>query len=127
MACGTRLARTNPRLDTFKIEFLERSSAPPTRVEDPPISCSARFELQTDQHGLPLSLLVCERWCSGLWWQGTSERRSIVDLRPAGYPGTRTGSLSALLLDGTAAGQEMRLFCFCLVLLLAALGGCLTI
>ncbi|KAI0316506.1 hypothetical protein OF83DRAFT_1060236 [Amylostereum chailletii] len=126
-ACGTRLARTNPRLNTFKIEFLERRPAPPTRVDKPDVLHSATFELLTDQHGLPLSLYVQEYRRGGRWWKSGAARRSIVDLRPAGYPGTRRGGFASLFLDGTAAGQEMRLICFCIALLVAAVGGCLTI
>ncbi|KAI0045961.1 hypothetical protein FA95DRAFT_1520828 [Auriscalpium vulgare] len=124
--CGARLARSNPRLRMFTLEFLARSVAPPTRAAPVRVVARATFELTADHHGLPVALRVAERRRRALWRAGTVVQHSVVEMRPAGYPGTRRAGLGLLLVEHSPAGEEARLLCFCGMLLVAALWGCWT-
>jgi hypothetical protein len=84
----------------------------------------ALFSLSTDAHGLPLALRVLERRAR-LFWPTESVRRSTIDMRPAGAPGTRRPPLLALVLERSPAGEEARLLLFCAVLLSVVVWGCI--
>jgi hypothetical protein len=81
------------------------------------------FSLPTDAHGLPLALHVVER-CARLFWPTESVRRSTIDMRPAGAPGTHRLPLLALVQERSPAGEEARLLLFCAVLLSVVVSGC---
>ncbi|KAA1471736.1 hypothetical protein DENSPDRAFT_837798 [Dentipellis sp. KUC8613] len=123
--CGLRIARTNPRLRTFTLEFLVRSTSFPTRGAPPAVQESASFELVADQHGLPSSIRVCERWRPRrlrLFCPAVVVRRYVMPLRPDGSPGTAKGGLGALLVERSPAGEDARLiFCCVLLVVLAVL------
>jgi hypothetical protein len=103
------------------------------------VRAHAKFTLATDAHGLPLSLHVVERrvrrprWL-WLWlgdtspslspWPAESVRRTTLDMRPAGAPGTRRAPLLALVLERSPAGEEVRLLLFCAALLAIVIWGC---
>ncbi|KAI0058697.1 hypothetical protein BV25DRAFT_1890725 [Artomyces pyxidatus] len=123
--CGTRIARTNPRLQTFTLEFLARSVAPPTRGSPALVLERASFELAADHHGLPVTLRMKEHRRKALWRRGTSIRHRMIELRPIGYPGTHRSGIGMLLIERSPAGEEARLICFCVVLFIAAIWGCL--
>jgi len=55
----------------------------------------ALISVSTDALGLPLALRVVERRAR-LFWPAESVRRSTVDMRPAGAPGTHRPPLLAL-------------------------------
>jgi hypothetical protein len=84
----------------------------------------ALFSLSTDAHGLPLVLHVIERRAR-LFWPAESVRRSTIDMRPAGAPGTHRPPLLALVLERSPAGEEARLLLFCAVLLSVVVWGCI--
>jgi hypothetical protein len=138
---GARLVRASPRLESFELVFLPRTptstfSLPaPTlpisrsRSSQPqqhycPMRAQALFSLSTDAHGLPLVLHIVERRAR-LFWPVESVRRSTIDMRPAGAPGTRRPPLLALVLERSPAGEEARLLLFCAVLLSVVIWGCI--
>lgn len=122
LECGTRLVRASPRLASFDIVFLTRSThsvVPRTRTR-------ASFVIATDRHGLPLALHVVERRARMLW-QGESVRRATLEMRPAGTPGTRRAPLLALVMERSPAGEEARLLLLCAALLAVVVWGCITL
>ncbi|KAG6840685.1 hypothetical protein C0991_005044 [Blastosporella zonata] len=122
---AARIARANPRLTKFRLTFI-----PPTyplllpfSFPHPPLPLPAHstgsFELSTDRHGLPLTLVGFEHfrlvWPWGLG-VSSSSRRYVRDLRPLNAPGRRkTGwrGVLGLLTERSAAGEEMRMIIFC--------------
>jgi len=137
---GARLVRASPRLESFDLIFLPRTpsstfslptptlpiprSRPSSQLEYHPMRAQALFSLSTDAHGLPLALHVVER-CAHLFWPGVSVRRSTIDMRPAGAPGTHRPPLLALVLERSPAGEEARLLLFCAVVLTVVVWGCI--
>jgi hypothetical protein len=84
----------------------------------------AIFALSADAHGLPLVLHVIERRAC-LFWPGESVRRSSIDMRPAGAPGTHRPPLLALVLERSPAGEEARLLFSCAALVGVVIWGCI--
>ncbi|KAH9484904.1 hypothetical protein JR316_0001806 [Psilocybe cubensis] len=138
---ATRIAQSNPRLQTFSLTFippvypvpLPFSFALPNRTLIPfalPVRATGVFEVACDVHGLPLTLTGTE-YCRFVWPLGlgvsTRTRKYSTDLRPMGYPGRhrKTGVLGvlSLLVEGSSAGEEIRVLVFCAFLtVLAAFG-----
>ncbi|KAJ6587178.1 hypothetical protein DFH09DRAFT_1028390 [Mycena vulgaris] len=126
-AAGARIARANPRIRSFKLAFVPTSypQALPRRPLYPfprTKKASAAFALMCDPHGLPTTLRVRESnttvWPWGL---GAARRvkRYTLDLRPPGAPGRTTkgiGGVLGIMLESSAAGEEMRMFVFCSLL-----------
>ncbi|KAI0292701.1 hypothetical protein B0F90DRAFT_224866 [Multifurca ochricompacta] len=54
-------------------------------------------------------------------------RLMVVDLRPAGAPGTRRAPLFALVLERSPAGEEARLLMFCAILSVVVVWGCIAL
>jgi hypothetical protein len=140
LTCGARLVRACPRLTTFTLVFL--AHAPPLGRGPSwsrPVRAHAKFTLTTDGHGLPRALHVVERrarrprrlwlWLGGTstspWPAPESVRRTTVDMRPAGAPGTRRPPFPALVLERSHAGEEVRLLLFCAALLAIVIWGCI--
>lgn len=142
---GARLVRASPRLESFELVFLPRTPTSTFSLPTPtflisgirssqspsqssqhyyPMRAQALFSLSTDAHGLPLALHVVERRAR-LFWPSESVRRSTIDMRPAGAPGTRRPPLLALVLERSPAGEEARLLLFCAVLLSVVIWGCI--
>jgi len=139
LTSGARLVRSSPRLTSFELAFLARG--PPLGRAPPwsrPVRAHAKFSLAVDDHGLPLALHVLERrvrrprWL-WLWlrrWPAPcarlaeSVRRTTLDMRPAGAPGTRRAPLLALVLERSPAGEEVRLLLLCAALLAIVIWGC---
>lgn len=135
---GARLVRASPRLESFELVFLARTPTRTFSLPTPTLSISssqsqqhfypmraqALFSLSTDAHGLPLTLHVVERRAR-LFWPADSVRRSTIDMRPAGAPGTHRPPLLALVLERSPAGEEARLLLFCAVLLSVVVWGCI--
>jgi hypothetical protein len=136
-AAGARIARANPRLASFTLAFVPPSHphAPPRRLSLSPFPrtkhASAAFTLVSDAHGLPTALRVRERvttvwpwpW-AWAWGRGATSqvrtRRYVLDLRPPGAPGRRVAGLRGvlgILAESSPAGEEMRLFVFCSLLI----------
>jgi hypothetical protein len=65
----------------------------------------------------------CSRASTHLFWPTESVRRSTIDMRPAGAPGTHRPPLLALVLERSPAGEEARLLLFCAVLLSVVVWG----
>lgn len=132
---ATRIARANPRLQTFRLTFLPaRQPLPllftiPFASILPPTMASGTYTLACDEHGLPLSLAAHEQqrlvWPWGLGMSHWSKRYTR-DLRPVGYPGWVEGGRGNpfwLLLDKSAAGEEARMIFFSLLLVCLAVWG----
>ncbi|KIY70655.1 hypothetical protein CYLTODRAFT_419611 [Cylindrobasidium torrendii FP15055 ss-10] len=130
-----RIALTNPRLRAFSLTFLPFSHPFHQPLSFPlllfNIRSSARgnFRLMCDEHGLPHCLRAYERrrvvwpWIFG---HSTRTRQYTVDLRPSGFPGKAQGGMlgfMTLLTESSSAGEEMRMFLFCLLLLSLAIWG----
>ncbi|KAJ7079081.1 hypothetical protein B0H15DRAFT_520463 [Mycena belliarum] len=123
-AAGTRIARANPRLRSFKLTFVPPShpQALPRRPFFPfprTQKASATFTLVCDAHGLPAALRVRET-ASTVWpWSFRPARHTecyTLDLRPPGAPGRMRPGFSGILdilFESSAAGEEMRMFVFC--------------
>lgn len=135
-AGAARIARSNPHLGRFSLTFIPPVYPVPLPFALPyrpfPLPFPARatgvFEVTLDEHGLPLSLAAVEHsrvvWPLGL---GVSRRRRkyLKDLRPLGDPRRRKTGLKgilALVVEQSAAGDEMRMILFCAFL--ALLAGC---
>ncbi|KAG5647179.1 hypothetical protein DXG03_001138 [Asterophora parasitica] len=145
-AGAARIARANPQLTNFSLTFI-----PPTYPLPLPFSlfsvfslphfpylpfplrteatATGAFELTTDHHGLPLTLMGFEHfriiWPWGLG-SSSSSRRSTRDLRPPGAPGRRKKGwrgVAGLLVERSAAGEEMRMILFCGLLVSLAVWG----
>ncbi|KAJ7691283.1 hypothetical protein B0H17DRAFT_564751 [Mycena rosella] len=124
-AAGARIARANPRLASFKLAFVPPSY--PQALPRRPLSPfprtkkeSGAFALECDAYGLPVALRVRES-CTTVWPWGLGAARRVkqytLDLRPPGSPGrTGKGGVMGILLESSAAGEEMRMFVFCSVL-----------
>ncbi|KAJ7163560.1 hypothetical protein C8R43DRAFT_919210 [Mycena crocata] len=126
-AAGARIARSNPRLRDFTLTFVPSSY--PHALPRKPFSpfprtkkASAAFELVCDAHGLPELLRVRENNTT-LWPWGLGATRRVkrytIDLRPPSAPGRRgtgLGGVAGILLESSAAGEEMRMFVFCSLL-----------
>ena len=142
---GARLVRASPRLESFELIFLPRTPTSAFSLPTPtlpisrlpssqsssqsqqyyyPMRAQAFFSLSTDAHGLPLALHVVERRAR-LFWPAEYVRRSTIDMRPAGAPGTHRPPLLALVLERSPAGEEVRLLLFCAVLLSVVIWGCI--
>ncbi|KAG6850443.1 hypothetical protein H0H93_013315 [Arthromyces matolae] len=134
-AGAARIARANPRLAKFSLTFIPPNYplSLPFSLPHPPFPLPARstgsFELTTDRHGLPLSLLGLEQfrlvWPFGLG-VSSSSRRYVRDLRPMSVQGRKkTGwrGLLGLLTEPSAAGEEMRMIVFCGLLVSLAMWG----
>ncbi|KAJ6625876.1 hypothetical protein B0H10DRAFT_2211745 [Mycena sp. CBHHK59/15] len=130
-AGGSRIARANPRLQHFTLTHVPPShphALPRLAVYPFPRTAraSAEFTLVCDTHGLPQALLAHEQRLT-LWpWRfGATRhtRRYTVDLRPPGAPGRRKGGVRGVLgiiLESSSAGEEMRMFMFCSLLVCLA-------
>ncbi|KAF9474701.1 hypothetical protein BDN70DRAFT_884538 [Pholiota conissans] len=135
-AGAARIAQSNPHLSRFSLTFIPPVYPVPLPFALPyrpfPLPFPARatgvFEVTLDEHGLPLSLAAVEHsrvvWPWGL---GVSRRRRkyLKDLRPIGDPRRRKTGLrgvAALVVEQSAAGDEMRMILFCAFL--ALLAGC---
>jgi hypothetical protein len=102
------------------------------------VRAHAKFALAVDDHGLPLALHVLERrvrrprwfwlwlrrWPAPCARLAESVRRTTLDMRPAGAPGTRRAPLLALVLERSPAGEEVRLLLLCAALLAIVIWGC---
>lgn len=146
---AARIALANPRLSAFTITYippqsLVNSTTRPSALE------RGEFEVVTDEHGIPISLLVSE-WRASLWTSGGGmvqrsmrgissvvgisgdkfaggrrkgwQKRWVYELRSSGHPDAAQKSWSELFLEQSPAGEETRLIGFCLFLLLMALWG----
>jgi len=132
---AVRIARSNPRLQCFTLTFV-----PPVYHVVPlpfpmlfsclfPLKSTGSFEITCDEYGLPFSLAGTEqvnfRWPFG-WGVFTRTNRYTQDLRPPSYPGRRKKGLRGLVglvVERSAAGEEMRMILFCAFLaFLAAIG-----
>ncbi|KNZ80279.1 hypothetical protein J132_06705 [Termitomyces sp. J132] len=134
-AGAARIAKANPRLTKFELTFIPPTYplSLPFSLPHPPFPLSARstgsFELTTDRHGLPLTLLGFEH--SRLVWPwglgvSSSSCRYVSDLRPLSAPGRRkTGwrGMLGLLVECSFAGEEMRMIVFCGLLVSLAIWG----
>lgn len=136
LATGARrIAMTNPRLQSFTLTFLplpypiHMALTLPMLLFNNQSSARGRFHLVCDKHGLPRSLRARERrrlvWP---WGMGYSIRTKqyTSDLRPSGFPGKETQGirgLVALITESSSAGEEMRMFLFCVFLVCLAMWG----
>ncbi|KAJ7497567.1 hypothetical protein FB451DRAFT_237206 [Mycena latifolia] len=126
-AAGTRIARANPRLRSFKLTFVPSSypQALPHRPYYPfprTKKASAAFTMVFDEHELPTVLHVRETETT-VWPWGFGVARHVkrytVELRSPGAPGKVAkglGGAMGILLENSAAGEEMRMFMFCSLL-----------
>ncbi|KAJ7838679.1 hypothetical protein B0H13DRAFT_2677367 [Mycena leptocephala] len=122
-AAGARIARANPRLASFTLAFVPPPThtppAPPLPLPFPRTKhASAAFTLVSDAHGLPTALRVRERvttvwpwpW-AWVWGRGATShvrtRRRVAGLR----------GVLGILAESSPAGEEMRLFVFCSLLI----------
>jgi hypothetical protein len=134
-AGACHIARTNHGLRHFRLTFLPpslhvaRASALPLQFSLPPAEESGDYTLHRDEHGIPTSLVVFERkarhWPLGLR-VSHSVRRYVLDLRPAGHPGTGKRGLSgamSLVLDAGKAGEEFRMLVFCAAITFVSVFG----
>ncbi|KAJ7495996.1 hypothetical protein B0H11DRAFT_1857263 [Mycena galericulata] len=124
-AAGARIARANPRLRSFTLAFVPPSYPHP--LPHRPLypfprtkKSSATFTLLCDAHDLPTALRVRES-ATTVWPWGIGAtrhvRRHTLDLRPPGAPGRQTkGGVLGIMLENSAAGEEMRMFVFCSLL-----------
>ncbi|KAG6811141.1 hypothetical protein H0H92_008796 [Tricholoma furcatifolium] len=132
---AARIAKANPRLTKFNLTFIPPSYPLPLPFSLPhppfpvPTRTSGFFELTTDRHGLPLTLLGFEHfrlvWPWGLGVFSTSKRYER-DLRPLGAPGRRKSGwrgFLGLLTERSSAGEEMRMIIFCGLLVSLAVWG----
>ncbi|KAK7005758.1 hypothetical protein R3P38DRAFT_3039456 [Favolaschia claudopus] len=125
-AAGMRIALTNPRLTSFKLAFVPPSypHALPHRPFYPfprTKKMSAEFTLMPDGYGLPTTLRVRESDTTMWPWSFGAKRRVrhyIMNLRPSGVVAPTPGfkGLLDILLESSAAGEEMRMYFFCSVL-----------
>lgn len=133
-AGATRIAKSNPRLKNFSLTFIPPAYSLfiPFPIPYLPTPFRARatgsFRLSCDHHGLPLNLFVRES-CRLVWpWGlGVSSRtkKYVQDLRPFS-PSRRQGGIKglwALLLEGSQAGEEMRMMVCCGMLVSLAIWG----
>ncbi|KAF7361646.1 hypothetical protein MVEN_00508000 [Mycena venus] len=121
-SAGTRIALANPRLTSFTLAFVPPSYPHP--LPRRPLypfprmkKASASYTIVPDAHGLPEALRVRE--CETTVWPwgfGATRRvrRYTLDLRPSGAVEKSTGASGVLgiLLENSAAGEEMRMFVF---------------
>ncbi|KAG6917236.1 hypothetical protein DXG01_003350 [Tephrocybe rancida] len=132
---AARIAKANPRLSKFSLTFIPPAYPLPLpfSLPHPPFPFPARstgsFELTTDRHGLPLTLLGFEHfrlvWPWGLG-VSKSSRRYVRDLRPLSAPGRRKSGwrgVLGLLTERSAAGEEIRMIIFCGLLVTLAVWG----
>ncbi|KIY53096.1 hypothetical protein FISHEDRAFT_33823 [Fistulina hepatica ATCC 64428] len=120
------IARNNPQLHKFEISFLDNGAAGDVPDDDFPFiryplnsRISGLFEISKDEHGLPSYLHVTEHTRRWICNQRYATRRYRLDLRPsAGSPGPLD-----LLLERSAAGEEIRMIAFCVILVVLALYG----
>jgi hypothetical protein len=131
---ASRIARASPRLETFKLTFLPaRQPLPllfalPYLSILPPTRATGTYDLKCDVHGLPLSLTAREKhrviWPWGFGMYNWSKRYSR-DLRPTGYPGWKKDgeNVLRLVLDRSAAGEEVRMILVCVLLVCVAVWG----
>jgi hypothetical protein len=130
---ANRIAITNPRIEKFTLTFLPAAYPIPFIIPYLPIPLrsrdSGKFSLTCDRHGLPLTLRAHERrrfiWPLGLG-QSCTTKRYESDLRPAGSPHRRKYGkelLTALMIENTPAGEELRMILFCMFLLILAVWG----
>ncbi|KAJ7747250.1 hypothetical protein B0H16DRAFT_1555259 [Mycena metata] len=130
-SAGPRIALANPRLSAFTLSLVPCSypeSHPRRRgwswYNPFPWTekASARFALMCDQHGLPVTLRVHEN-ATTVWPWGLGSTRHVqrynLDLRPPGAPGRRSkgaNSVLRILMEPSPAGEEMRMFMLCSLL-----------
>ncbi|KAJ7217774.1 hypothetical protein GGX14DRAFT_597883 [Mycena pura] len=134
-AAGARIARANPRLHSFTLSFVHAAypQALPERLWHPlprTKKASAAFTMVCDEHGLPSALRVREsttRVWPWLWRSGVTRRvrRYTLDLRPPSAArrkndGTGLRGLFGILVEASPAGEEMRMFVFCSLLVCVA-------
>ncbi|KAJ7680589.1 hypothetical protein DFH06DRAFT_973767 [Mycena polygramma] len=124
---GPRIARSNPRLASFTLAFVPPSypHALPRRPLYPfprTKKATATFTMVCDSHGLPTALRVRESnttvWP---WGFGATRhvRRYVLDLRPPGAPGRRGTGVRGVLgifVENSPAGEDLRMFVFCSLL-----------
>ncbi|KAJ7187969.1 hypothetical protein C8R46DRAFT_978844 [Mycena filopes] len=120
---GPRIALANPRLRAFTLACVPPAAshhpAPPhPELLDLGGERRARFALVCDAHGLPVALRVHERCATSPWGLGlgfartrTRTRRYSIDLRPR-----RGKGVLSILGESSPAGEEMRMFVLCSVL-----------
>jgi hypothetical protein len=126
---AARIATANPRLEEFSLTFLPPSYPLPFAIPFVPFPLRSRdsgsFTLTCDKYGLPVTLRALERrrlfWPFGLG-QSSRTRRYESDLRPSANLHKQPGALG-LLMERSAAGEEMRMMILCTSLLCLSLWG----
>ncbi|KAG6832838.1 hypothetical protein H0H87_000192 [Tephrocybe sp. NHM501043] len=132
---AVRIAKANPRLTKFNLTFIPPTYPLPLPFALPhppfpfPIHSTGSFQLTTDRHGLPHTLVGLEHfrliWPWGLG-VSSSSRRYVCDLHPLSAPGRRKNGwrgVLSLLTESSAAGEEMRMIVFCGLLVSLAVWG----
>ncbi|KAJ8696076.1 hypothetical protein PTI98_005974 [Pleurotus ostreatus] len=130
-AGAARIASTNPRLEKFTLTFVPPTHPLPLPFSFPlfrmlpPAEARGSYKLTCDHHGLPLSLAAHEHR-SRVWPWGLgvslSTKNYVRYLRPPGYP-ERARSVLDLVFERSSAGEEMRMFLFCGMLLGLSIWG----
>ncbi|KAJ7072074.1 hypothetical protein C8F01DRAFT_227499 [Mycena amicta] len=126
-AAGTRFVRANPRLREFCIAFVTPTY--PHGLTYRPLypfprttKATARFEVVCDGYGLPESLSVRESTTTVWPWMLRAVRRVRrynVEIRwhAGGIAGRKHGAgVLGILMESSPAGEELRIFAFCSLL-----------
>ncbi|KAF9653265.1 hypothetical protein BDM02DRAFT_3087451 [Thelephora ganbajun] len=137
MADGAvRIARSNPGLRRFSIRYIPRNyyDQPAPRLPRTAGQLASifglqsfleigKFELTCDRHGLPV-MLYGREWKERLKLGGLVKRYE-KDMRPPGHPGVRKLGFAELMVDGGAAGRELRMLVFSMALVVISTGAIL--
>ncbi|KAF9526528.1 hypothetical protein CPB83DRAFT_857681 [Crepidotus variabilis] len=137
LAGAIQIATANPRIKNFELAYITPASPIPLPFAIPyrailfalafPIKSAAKFEVERDTHGLPLSLSGTERntfqWPWGMG-RSVKTKKHFRDLRP---PASRRQSggfqnFLTLVVERSEAGEEIRMILFCTFL--AVLAAC---
>ena len=149
---AARIALANPRLRTFSITYTSPQSLASSASAYYALE-RGEFELVTDEHGIPISLLVM-KWHASLWSSSGDSvlqrfmrllggafrvsfggrkltrrsrrgwrKRWVYELRSSGHPDAVQKTWAELLMEQSPAGEETRLLTFCFFLLFMALWG----
>ncbi|KAI0697254.1 hypothetical protein BC835DRAFT_1338772 [Cytidiella melzeri] len=107
---AVRIALSNPRLTRFTIAYIPAEPIYRNRAFTRPEPIhEGRFTLLCDGHGIPITLVACERWKRWGWLHGRACRRDILELRPSGHPDAIRKTWGQLLFERSPAGEEARL------------------